>query len=533
MKYTILFVIYVLNSCLVHAQLYNQQWFKCVSQPGTLNNTTQMATDRFGNSYMAGTEIDIFEPGFPPHMYLLKIDASGNYKWKKYFNNLKDSSDDVSGLAVDGAGNIYLTGRRKDVTCEPCLDKVVSDIVTTKYNSDGDIIWSRRFSAGPYLLSTPSDLRVSNNGYCMVTGTIKEYNSIFATFNKTMMVMLYGPSGQLLAMKQQPNITGLSGCFDRKLNLIVCGEEDISNVKKPVLIKFNKQGDSLWKKILDEPNRKGNFQFVFADPGGAIYTNGQSDAVNFSQPNIVTVKYSAEGKELWKRSEVNRTFTGKNIYGDFAIDTKGNCYVAGYQDYGATDRDWLTVKYNTNGQKKWSNIFTEPVQYGNYPADIEITKDGNVLLAGNGTPSFPAVYSYNTLMYDSNGHQIWQAYFKTGANNNDIAAGVEVDAAGNIYTGGSGVCVVKYKAAKTSSAKPVTASTNFISPNPASGYLLIEGLGFKSYTITNLQGAIVQRAFISHTLSKQKIDISKIPKGYYFISISKEGIVITNAFKKE
>lgn len=503
-----------------HAQLYVQQWASCKDEPSTLINTTHMTTDRFGNTYMAGTEKDIFEPDFPPHMFILKINAAGTFSWKKYYNALKDSSDEVKGIATDAQGNVYLTGSRMQVgSCDVCPNYAIKDIFTTKYAPNGNIIWRNRFKAGDFKLSTASEIKVTTNGYSLVTGYIKEYSSLFFTFNYTMTALLYGPEGNLITSIQAPDIIAYSGTLDKQLNLIVAGEEMVSNVGKPVVAKFNKRGNLLWKTILDESNRKGTFYNVFIDNEGGIYANGQANNVSFSQPNIVTAKYDRSGMQIWKRSEMNRTFTGKGSFGDYEVDALGNSYICGYQDYGATDRDWLTIRYDKNGTKKWSKVFADPVMFGNYPQDIELTKNGQLLVSGNGTPSAPIVYSYNTIMYDTSGTQLWQAYYSVNPGQNSLSVGARMDAAGNIYAGGSGVCVVKYKPNIIAATAQNSVALWNVKPNPAYNEITISGKNIQSFTILNTLGLVVKKGILNSNEVMHHIDVNTLNTGTYFIEI--------------
>jgi hypothetical protein len=78
--------------------------------------------------------------------YIAKFDASGNHVWSKRFGNA--SSDDVYGGAVDGSGNVIVTGTFHD-TVDFGGGALTSagdgDIYLAKFNASGNHVASKRF----------------------------------------------------------------------------------------------------------------------------------------------------------------------------------------------------------------------------------------------------------------------------------------------------------------------------------------------------------------------------------------------------
>src|SRR5690606_1480523 len=86
------------------------------------------------------------------------------------------------------------------------------------------------------------------------------------------------------------------------------------------------------------------------DADGNTYVTGSSfDGSSF---DMVTVKYDADGNELWRS-----TFGGSGIDESFAIVIDGNndVIITGYTFISGSDYDCATIKYNgTTGAEIWS-----------------------------------------------------------------------------------------------------------------------------------------------------------------------------------
>ena len=97
-----------------------------------------IATTPSGDSYVVGgfggaaTGV-----GGATSIFLAKYDTNGNFGWKAVLNNT--SLDGGVGVALDGSGNIYITG----ATSVSGGDK---DLFIAKYNSSGSLQWQRTFN---------------------------------------------------------------------------------------------------------------------------------------------------------------------------------------------------------------------------------------------------------------------------------------------------------------------------------------------------------------------------------------------------
>lgn len=125
----------------------------------------RIAVDAVGNAYvLAG--VKGAESGYD--FALAKYDPNGNRKWIKHYNGPANQDDIAKALAVDGSGNLYVTGLAKGTA---------SGFVTLKYDSAGNLKW-HRWSNGAHGESIALDssgnayvagLAMCNSSYCYLT----------------------------------------------------------------------------------------------------------------------------------------------------------------------------------------------------------------------------------------------------------------------------------------------------------------------------------------------------------------------------
>ena len=63
-------------------------------------------------------------------------------------------------------------------------------------------------------------------------------------------------------------------------------------------------------------------------------------------------------------------------------DVNGNVYVAGYSYGTGTQEDFATVKYNSNGDQQWAEIFNGDADSSDIAASLAIDQSGNIYTSG-------------------------------------------------------------------------------------------------------------------------------------------------------
>lgn len=154
----------------------NSVWIKAGSQYAV---GTDIVTDKNGNSHIAGyfyssatfgtstvTSNGIYDA------FIVKYNAAGVVTWLKSAGGV--DTDIADGIALDKAGNSYLTGRFQQNAYFSGINisnfnSGVSDVFVTKYDVNGNALWVKQ--AGETGVDAGSKIGVSHFGTTFVTGT--------------------------------------------------------------------------------------------------------------------------------------------------------------------------------------------------------------------------------------------------------------------------------------------------------------------------------------------------------------------------
>jgi len=150
-----------------------------------------IAVDSAGNSYVTGyTKFDLAGTntriGYKD-IFIAKYDTFGNQIWIKQFGSAND--DIGSYIAVDSAGNSYVTGFTRGDLSDTKIDYKDWDIFIAKYNVVSDTIWIKQFGSVDDDLANGIAVDPSGNNYIAgytdgdLAGTNLGYSDVFVAKN--------------------------------------------------------------------------------------------------------------------------------------------------------------------------------------------------------------------------------------------------------------------------------------------------------------------------------------------------------------
>jgi hypothetical protein len=350
--------------------------------------------------------------------------------WVRRYNGTGDSSDYAYAITVDASRNVCVTG-------ESMGSGTGYDLVTMKYRPDGDTAWVRRYN-GP---GNDSDfgfaIVVDGSDNVCVTGQIK--GSGTGSDYATVKYYSDGDTAWLRSYNGPGNGTdyALAIAVDGSGNVYVTGQSTGSGTNYDyATIKYTPEGDTAWVRRYNGPgNSLDNAQAIAVDDSGYVYVTGYSVG-DGTHNDYATIKYHSNGDTAWVR-RYHRVGQTQERPSAIAVDDSGNVYVTGNGE-GATDYDYLTVKYYPDGDTAWLRRYDGPVNGSDYATAIAVDDSGYVYVAGSseGTGTY---HDYVTIKYDPAGNQVWVRRYDYGVSGSDKAYDMAIDGSSSVYvTGHSG-----------------------------------------------------------------------------------------------
>src|SRR6266498_3673623 len=322
-------------------------WVARYKGPGNARDTAwAVAVDASGNVYVTGASVG---SGTGLDYATIKYNSSGIQQWVARYNGSGNSGDEATAIAVDGSGNVYVTG----YSTGPASGY---DYATIKYNSSGIQQWVARYDGPGDTNDYANAIAVDGSGNVYVTG---------------------GSGGSRV---------GCGGACD-----------DYATIK------YNSSGIQQWVARYNGSDYGHNDAQAMAIDGlGNVYVTGISWGGGGSGTfyDYATVKYDTSGTQQWV-DRYNGPGNGDDDARAVAIDGSGNVYVTGYSLGSGSGFDYATIKYDSSGTQQWVDRYNGP---GNgddkivSPGAIAIDASGNAYVTGEST-NLNGDYDYATIKY--------------------------------------------------------------------------------------------------------------------------------------
>lgn len=442
MNRIILLAFLILTSNLSIGQSMSMIWANAVHDTAGsfVSIGEEMKLDAVGNSYTVGmfsgtmdfdpgSGVFLMTTGSATTVFLLKLDASGNFVWAKKFPSTGDALTYT--LDFDASGNIIIAGDFKyTIDLDPGMGTAShtaagtgfwQDVFIVKLDPSGNYLWSKSF--GGIDQDEGLGVVVDHSGNIYTTGIIRQtvdldpgagtYTASVTTGGLGIYVQKLNPSGNFIWAKTIVGITGPDGGVGRSIaiddanNVIYCGQftgtldfdpgAGTSNMTAPTgaacatyVSKLDSLGNFLWAKKMGGTGLTAPTSFAL-DKSNNIYTTGWFSATADFDPgtgvyNLVAApnddvfisKLGPLGDFAWaKKIGGSKEDHGMAITTDSLMNVYTTGYFSGSVDFNPGAAGFFMTSGNAGGDI--DTFISKLDSTGAFVMAAQITGDGGTI----------------------------------------------------------------------------------------------------------------------------------------------------------
>lgn len=269
-------------------------------------------------------------------------------------------------------------------------------------------IWERVLIPENYTFARAWSVATDASGNVYATG-----EAIYGAKNPNILTAKYNSDGELqwVAVYDSLQIEGSRAVeTDADGNIYVAGTTGSGDGTNILLLKYNPDGNLLWSRAYNGPAGKRDTAAQMIIIGSrAIILGGSLQSSGISPSKWVAVSYTGNGEIEWVREFDNNGATQLNSPKGIVSDRAGNVYVTGEcrLDFLPYTHYIATIKYSTDGTQQWVSIWDGPSGGIDAAIGIAIVQDSLVVVGGT-TRDYDGLAHCLTIAHNSSsGEQVW------------------------------------------------------------------------------------------------------------------------------
>jgi hypothetical protein len=192
-------------------------------------------------------------------------------------------------------------------------------------------------------------------------------------------------------------------------------------------------GSGIWTNHFSEPIASSSAWAMALDTNGNVFVTGYEDFGSVDY--YATVAYSNSGQPLWTNLFGGGRLQPYDRASAICVASNGNVIVTGFAEYST--EDYATIAYSNSGMPLWTNLYNGH-GLDDQATAIAVNSSNEVFVTGNSqrTAISPNDHDFATIKYSSSGIPLWTNIYNGPTNSDDHARAIAVSANGNVFVTG-------------------------------------------------------------------------------------------------
>src|SRR2546422_1818966 len=365
--------------------------------------------------------------------FLRKHDTSGNVLWTRQFGT--SGEDEAIAIAVDASG-AYLAGRTNGAlpgqTNAGTDGSFPYDAFVIKYDTSGNVLWSRQFGTSHF--DQANGIALDASGVYVAGLTWDALPGQTSAGSGDAFLRKYDASGNVLWTRQfgssdfdqADNVAvDASGAYVAGVTAGAFPGQTSAGSADAFVIKYDTSGNVLWTRQFGSSSY--DLAWGMALDASGAYVAGRTGGASGYEPDpsddAFVRKYDASGNLLWADQFGSSAADWANW---IAVEASGS-YVAGGAFGGtlpgqtsAGSDDGFVRKYDASGNVVWTRQFGTSADDQAYAIAVDASGASVAGYAAGALPAQTSTGGFDAFVrkYDVNGNEVWTRQFGTQANAN-------------------------------------------------------------------------------------------------------------------
>jgi len=419
-------------------------WSQTYTEPGITDTFGEdILVDDAGNVYVSGYR---WGPFIDSDILLIKYDPSGVEQWVSEYAGAGLNNDFPNAMALDAAGNIFIGGYSYSATVD-------ADFATLKFDSEGNLLWDKLFNGSAWSDDWITDIALDDSANVYVAGVTAddEHHDDFG-------IIKYSADGAVVWITQFDGITGTD--WANSIAVDAAGKTYVTGVSQYYddyidyyTLKLDSAGQAIWgirRGVSGNGVGDSWAADIVVDDSLNVTVTGVSYGGDFGF-DYVTVQWDSTGTEAWVASYTNNLFGGYDEATALVLDSENNVIVTGVTEWDNQTDDIVTVKYSSGGVELWSAQFDggDGVDDAAFYLGLDST---DAVIVGALATSSQNLENYSILKYQADGSDSWNVQYDGPGNSLDLGLALTTDGSSNAFvagmiispSNGADISIIKY-----------------------------------------------------------------------------------------